>query len=65
MIGMNHQTFRRILAGDRDVTVYELLRLAEALGLSDREILALTTQRIEREAREQSGIQRRTETELG
>lgn len=65
MSGMHPQTVRRVLAGDRDVTVYELLRFAEALNLTDRELLVRALQRIESDVRDQSDRQRRTDEELG
>jgi transcriptional regulator with XRE-family HTH domain len=64
MAGMHPQTVRRVLAGDRDVTVYELLSLAEALDLSDRELLLQAMKRIENDAREQLDIQRRTDDQI-
>lgn len=64
-IGMNYQMLRRVLNGDREVTVNELLRAADALDIPYDQLISQAIQRMQKAAHEQSDVQLRTNEELG
>lgn len=53
LMGLNHQTLRRVLSGDRDVTVHELLRLGEVVSVPSA---VLVQRALDRAAEEKTGL---------
>lgn len=64
-MGLHHQTVRRSLAADRDVTAYELSLFADLLGITRENLFAQAVEYAERISRRQQEVQRRTQSELG
>lgn len=64
-MGLHHQTVRRSLAADRDVTAYELSCFADLLGTTREALYAQAMEFAARAASKQQEIQRRTDSEIG
>lgn len=62
---MSPAIIRRGLAAERDFSVYEVIRLAEALGTTHEEVIEAARQRMAAGQRVQHDVEQRTHKEIG